>query len=115
MRFCFDLDGTILDTSNGYDKPILRLEVRELIHKLKSEGHIIIIHTARKMNTHKGNLGKVVADIGSTTMADLDYYDIPYDELYFGKPAADAYIDDKAINAIHFDNIKEKIDGLLNN
>ena len=67
----------------------------QFLHKL---GHTIIIHTARRMKTHKGNLGKVMADIGKITFDTLEKYNIPYDEIYFGKPDADFYIDDSKLD-----------------
>jgi hypothetical protein len=50
------------------------------------------------MLTHSGNIGKVVKDIGKQTFDTLEKFEIPYDELVFGKPIADMYIDDRAIN-----------------
>lgn len=100
-RFCFDLDGTLVTTPRvlgDYStvKPIHRT-IAYLQH-LHSQGHCIIIYTARRMRTHHGNVGKVVADIGKTTMDTLKEFRIPYDELVFGKPYADLYIDDKAVS-----------------
>ena len=66
--------------------------------KLKSDGHEIIIYTARRMKTHNGNVGKVIKDIASVTIDTLEKFNIEYDELIFGKPIADIYIDDRAIN-----------------
>jgi capsule biosynthesis phosphatase len=66
---------------------------------LKKLGNTIIIHTARRMRTSNGNPGKAIADIGKITFDTLHKYDIPYDEIFFGKPYADYYIDDLAINA----------------
>jgi aminoglycoside phosphotransferase len=60
------------------------------------------------MKTHNGNIGKIYADIGKITFDTLDKFNIPYDEIYFGKPYADIYIDDNAINC--FDDI-EKLTG----
>ena len=51
------------------------------------------------MKTHSGNVGKLLADIGIITFETLKKFDIPYDEIYFGKPYADFYIDDLAISA----------------
>jgi hypothetical protein len=50
------------------------------------------------MKTHNGNIGKINADIGKITFDTLEKFNIPYDEIYFGKPHADFYIDDLAIN-----------------
>ena len=65
-----------------------------------------------KLNTYQGNVGKVIADVAALTIKQLDEFGIPYDEIYFGKPAADVYVDDKAINAN--DNLGVLTDGLLN-
>jgi hypothetical protein len=50
------------------------------------------------MATHKNNCGAVIRDIGKVTFDTLDEFKIPYDELIFGKPIADVYIDDRAVN-----------------
>lgn len=101
-RYCFDLDETLVSfpkVRGDYSsvKPIQKNI--ELLRYLKNLGHYIIIHTARRMKTHDGNEGKLIRDIGKVTFNTLDKFDIPYDELYFGKPYADYYIDDKAISA----------------
>lgn len=51
------------------------------------------------MRTHHGNVGLVVADIGAVTYAQLAKFEIPFHEVHFGKPYADVYIDDLAVNA----------------
>lgn len=100
-RFCFDLDNTLVTypvIPNDYTtcKPIP--ERIEFLRRLYNEGHTIIIHTARRMQTHQGNIGKTIQDIGMITLQQLNEFQIPYHEFYFGKPYADFYIDDKAIN-----------------
>lgn len=101
LRVCFDLDNTLVTNptiANDYStvKPIVKNI--QLLNYLKNDGHEIIIYTARRMTTHKGNIGKVIKDIASVTINTLEKLDIHYDELIFGKPIADIYIDDKAIN-----------------
>jgi len=59
------------------------------------------------MKTHNGNVGKLMCDIGKTTFETLAKFDIPYDEIYFGKPYAHFYIDDLAFNC--FDNLEKEI------
>ena len=63
----------------------------------KDEGHYIIIFTARHMKTCDGDTGKILARIGAMTLNWLDRYEVPYNEIHFGKPYADVYIDDLAI------------------
>mmetsp|Transcript_37079 Transcript_37079/g.66785 ORF Transcript_37079/g.66785 Transcript_37079/m.66785 type:complete len:702 (-) Transcript_37079:128-2233(-) len=102
QRFCFDLDGTLVsfpEVSGDYSsvRPI-ESNIR-LAQELHAAGHCIIIQTARRMKTHGGNVAAVIADVGKLTIETLDKFQIPYDELIFGKPHADVYIDDNAIHA----------------
>lgn len=101
LRICFDLDNTLVTYPtiiNNYNtvKPIEKNI--ELLKYFKREGHEIIIYTARRMLTHKGNIGKIIKDIAMITINTLEKFGIEYDELIFGKPIADIYIDDKAMN-----------------
>lgn len=104
LRFCFDLDNTLVTSpyiTNDYSTVLPIQSNIDYLKHLKEKGHYIIIHTARRMKTHNGNIGKVMQDISQVTIETLAKYKIPYDELYFGKPWADFYIDDKSINAYH--------------
>ena len=103
-----DLDGTIC--------PIKKLNERyedlkpydNIVKKLKEykkEGFKILIFTARQMRTHGGNLGLINVDTSRMTMDWLDKWDIPYDEIIFGKPwpgKGGFYIDDRAIRPDEF-------------
>ena len=114
-RICFDLDNTLVTypyIQNDYTsvKPIQKNI--DLLKYLKRFNNTIIIYTARRMKTHNGNIGKINADIGKITFDTLVKFNIPYDEIYFGKPYADFYIDDLAINC--FDDIEKEI-GFYNN
>ena len=100
-RFVFDLDNTLVTfptIAGDYTsvKPISK--TINYLRNLKKEGHHIIIYTARRMRTHGGDVGAIIADIGEITMNTLKKFDIPYDELFFGKPYAHFYIDDLMIN-----------------
>ena len=101
LRICFDLDNTLVTYPtiiNDYNsvKPIEKNI--NLLNFLKDQGHEIIIYTARRMTTHNNNIGKVIKDIALTTINNLEKFNIQYDELIFGKPIADIYIDDRALN-----------------
>ena len=115
MRIVIDLDGTICpirQSSESYSdlKPLPG--AIEKINNLKEAGHYIIISTARNMGTQSANLGKVMKNIGKITLDWLEKYEIKYDEIYFGKPNAEIYIDDRAFRFEGW----EKIDNdLLNN
>jgi capsule biosynthesis phosphatase len=69
----------------------------EKLRQLKAAGHYIIIYTARHMKTCEGNVGLVVARLGAVTLEWLKRHNIEYDEIHFGKPHAQVYIDDNAL------------------
>jgi capsule biosynthesis phosphatase len=101
LRICFDLDNTIFKYRTA-EQSYAECDVIEknvfLLKKLKADGHTIILHTARGMKTHESNVGRSMKANGMDTFASLEKHSIPYDELYFGKPHADLYIDDRAFN-----------------
>lgn len=108
-RICFDLDGTLCTfppTKNGYFgvQPIEK-NIKKLKH-LHSLGHTIIIHTARGMGSTGQNTGAALSKAHESVFWFLKEYKVPYDEIYFGKPQADFYIDDLAVPA-HTDLDKE--------
>ena len=109
MRICFDLDNTLvtfpLDKDDYSSVQPIHKNI-EYLRFLKKLGHTIIIYTARRMKTHDGNIGKVIKDISKITLDTLEKFNVPFDEIYFGKPYAHFYIDDLAIDA-HGDIEKE--------
>jgi len=107
MKICIDLDGVICQLKKEGETYDILLPVAgapEKLKALKAAGHYIIINTARHMKTCQGNLGLVAAKISMITLQWLEKYEIPFDEIYFGKPHADVYIDD---NAFRFNNWEE--------
>ena len=101
LRICFDLDNTLVSfpkIPGDYTSVEPIQENINFLKYLKNFGHTIIIYTARQMKTFQGNQGKLLANIGKVTFDSLEKLDIPFDEIYFGKPYADYYIDDKAIS-----------------
>lgn len=120
FKYCFDLDGTICESKslgqNYADVNPLPGAV-ETLKRLRTEGHYIIILTARNMSTYDNNLGKVVANQAPIVIDWLKKYEIPYDELLFGKPNADFFIDDKGIQFTNWNEINKKLftnEGLSN-
>ncbi|MBA2613807.1 MAG: HAD hydrolase family protein [Bacteroidetes bacterium] len=99
MRICIDIDGTICSIKKDnqtYEDVIPFVGAVEKIKLLKESGHYIIFCTARHMKTCNSNIGKVLALQGQTLTMWLSHYGFVYDELWFGKPYAEIYIDDKA-------------------
>ena len=65
------------------------------------------------MSTEDGNIGRVNKSIGLLTFNQLDKWNFVFDEIYFGKPAADIYIDDKGLNYINYEQLLEHLTGEL--
>jgi len=112
MRICIDLDGTICETRKSYEsytnvKPIKNAIVA--IKSLKKKGHTIIIYTSRHMKTCNNNIGRITALQGKIIFDWLDKHQIPYDEINFGKPLADIYIDDKSVQFTSWEKVLNKV------
>ena len=97
MIFCFDIDNTICENRTGdmtYADVKPFPEALETLRWLKSEGHTVMLYTARHMKTGMGNQGKVLKLQGKVLFDWLEKWDVPYDELWWSKPHADLFIDD---------------------
>ncbi|MBX7167443.1 MAG: capsular biosynthesis protein [Pirellulales bacterium] len=99
MRICIDLDGVVCrlrDPGQQYADLQPVTGAVEKLRALKAAGHYLILFTARHMKTCNGNVGMVVARQGQVTLNWLAQHGIPFDEIHFGKPHADVYLDDNA-------------------
>jgi capsule biosynthesis phosphatase len=98
MRLCFDVDGVICESTadgKGYADVLPLPGAIESLRELRSQGHYIILQTARHMRTCEGHEGKVVT-MGAPILFDwLKKWNVPYDEVYFCKPHVEIFIDDK--------------------
>jgi len=93
--YCFDLDGTLCtNTEGGYDQARPYPERIRHLRALRRAGHEIVICTARGTKTG--------INWAALTRRQLARWKVPYDRLYFGKPYADIYIDDKAQHVGHW-------------
>ena len=103
-----DLDGTLcpIKTSNqSYDDLVPYHNIVRKIREWKEYGFTILIYTSRSMRTYGGNLGRINAHTARKVMDWLDKWEIPYDEILFGKPwpgERGFYIDDRAIRPDEF-------------
>lgn len=91
-RLVVDIDGVLASIvpGNDYTRSTPLKDNIRAINSLHSKGHRVILFTARGYVTKK--------DWQSTTEAQLKNWGVKYHELYFGKPNADLYIDDKLIS-----------------
>ena len=100
MRICIDIDGTIcsLKEEGQVYRHLSPLQGAALkIKSLRAQGCYIIFCTARHMKTCNSNIGMVIAREGQALIEWLKENEFEYDELWFGKPYAHVYIDDKAL------------------
>lgn len=113
LRICIDIDGTINHTKkpdDSYGHELPQDMAASTIREWKRHGHYIILYTARHMKTCEGSVGKVLATVASETIKWLEKQDIPYDELHFGKPWADIYIDDRSYRHTNWLETQRKIE-----
>ncbi len=113
MRIVFDLDGVICELkrpSESYSDVTPKKEVIEEMQKWKDEGHYLIIHTGRHMRTCEGDVVKVIEKVGKITEDWLQKWHVPYDELIFGKPYADIYVDDLGIQFTSKEELSKEIE-----
>ena len=105
-RLIIDLDGTICKTFNGnYSDAVPTKGILELLAKYKKDGFAIVISTSRNMLTYQNNIGKINANTLPIIIEWLNKYQIPFDEIFVGKPwCGDEgfYVDDKAIRPSEF-------------
>jgi capsule biosynthesis phosphatase len=108
VRLCIDLDGVVCELRKPGQtyadlQPVPGAVAR--LRALRAAGHYIILHTARHMKTTGANVGLVIARQGKVTLDWLARHGVEYDEIYFGKPHADVYIDDNAFRFTTWDAI----------
>ena len=105
-RIVMDLDETICSTINGdYANSLPKLDVIERIRDFKAQGFEIVISTSRNMRTYEGNVGKINANTLPIIVGWLDEHNVPYDEIYTGKPWCGTegfYVDDRSLRPDEF-------------
>ncbi len=117
-----DIDGTLcpLKQSNQEYADLIPFQpiVEQLWH-YKSMGYKITLFTSRNMRSFENNIGKINKFTAPILWSWLEKWNIPYDELIFGKPWCDKfgfYVDDKAIRPDEFLNLSEaQIQQLIGN
>lgn len=103
-----DLDGTLCPLKRREEsyadlEPVAPVLAR--LREYRAQGFYVILYTARNMQTHDGNLGRINADTAKFTLAWLDRHQVPYDEIHFGKPwpgKGGFYVDDRTIRPDEF-------------
>ena len=99
----FDVDGTICPIKKAdeeYKDLIPNTNMVNKIRALKQEGYRIVFFTARNMRTYDGDIDKILKYTKPILETWLQKWEIPYDEIIFGKPYPGEegfYVDDKTL------------------
>lgn len=103
IKLVFDIDDTICNNKNrDYENAIPFKDVIKKINKLHKQGAKITLYTSRGMVSCNGDLDKIIKKNKAILEKWLEKNKVEYDELVFGKPLGDMYIDDKAMNVRDF-------------
>lgn len=110
LSFVFDIDGTICPIKKKdekYEDLVPFAEMVEKIREYKEGGAKIVLFTSRNMNSYNGNIGMINANTAKILLQWLDKWQIPYDEIIYGKPwpgHKGFYVDDRTIRPDEFLN-----------
>ena len=108
--FVFDIDGTLCPIKRKDEKYEDLVPYENMVKKLryyKENGAKIILFTSRNMNSYGRNLGLINKNTAKILLEWLDKWDIPYDEIMYGKPwpgHKGFYVDDRTIRPDEFLN-----------
>ncbi|MFI3163962.1 MAG: capsular biosynthesis protein [Bacillota bacterium] len=108
--FVFDIDGTICPIKKKDEDYADLVPYETVVKKIRyysKNGARIVLFTSRNMHTHGGNLGLINKNTAKILLAWLDKWEIPYDEIMYGKPwpgHKGFYVDDRAVRADEFLN-----------
>jgi capsule biosynthesis phosphatase len=108
LTFVFDIDGTICPIKKKDEQYIDLVPYKDIVDRIreyKVGGARIVLFTSRNMNSYNGNLGMINAHTAKVMLEWLDKWDIPYDEIIYGKPwpgHRGFYVDDRSIRPDEF-------------
>lgn len=108
-KLIVDIDMTLTKGKGaiGYEDAIVNEELVIKLKEYKEQGFTIVLNTSRNMNSYNDNIGLINKNTLPTIITWLEKNDIPYDEIYVGKPWCGHdgfYVDDKAIRPSEFIN-----------
>ncbi len=109
-----DVDGTLCEVKGADQSYADATPKQDVIAKLReyhANGYRILLFSSRNMRTYGGNLGAINKHTAPTMLQWLEKWDVPYDEILFGKPwprQKGFYIDDRAIRPDEFARLSEQ-------
>lgn len=108
--FVFDIDGTLCPIKKKEEKYEDLVPFPDMVEKLKyykANGAKIVLFTSRNMNSYQGNMGVINKNTAKILLEWLDKWEIPYDEILYGKPwpgHKGFYVDDRSVRPDEFLN-----------
>lgn len=108
LSFVIDIDGTLCPIKKKEEKYEDLVPYKEMVDKIreyKKGGAKIVFYTSRNMNSYQNNIGLINANTAKTILEWLNKWDIPYDEIYYGKPwpgHRGFYVDDRTVRPDEF-------------
>ena len=109
--FILDVDGTLCPIKKPDERYEDLVPYENMLEKLrfyKERGAKIVLFTSRNMNSYNGNIGLINKNTARILQEWLDKWDIPYDEIIYGKPwpgKKGFYIDDRTVRPDEFLNL----------
>ena len=106
--FVFDIDGTLCPIKKKEERYEDIIPYDNMVNKLryyKENGAKIVLFTSRNMNSYQGNIGIINKKTARILLDWLDKWDIPYDEIIYGKPwpgHKGFYVDDRTVRPDEF-------------
>ncbi|MGI6107967.1 MAG: capsular biosynthesis protein [Lachnospiraceae bacterium] len=106
--FIFDIDGTlcpIKSKEEKYEDLVPYANIVDKIREYHDAGAKIVLFTSRNMNSYHGNIGLINKNTAKILSAWLEKWDIPYDEIIYGKPwpgHKGFYVDDRTVRPDEF-------------
>lgn len=105
MKIVIDIDGVICDEYHpdvNHRRPYMHRI--DHINNLYADGHEVIIYTSRGMNSCNDDQTMSDEKYRDLTEKQLVRWGLKYHKLYFGKPNADVYVDNKNVLMQEFFN-----------
>lgn len=109
-----DIDGTLCDIkipNQSYAELAPREAVIGKLREYQAKGYRILLFTSRNMKTYNNNMGLINKYTAPVLLEWLAKWDVPFDEILFGKPwprNKGFYIDDRAVRPDEFLSMSEE-------
>lgn len=108
-----DVDGTLCDIKHpdqSYADLVPHQAMVDKLGEYRRRGYTILLFTSRNMKTYGNNTGLINKHTAPILLEWLAKWNVPYDEILFGKPwpgRKGFYIDDRSIRPDEFLSLTE--------